>query len=60
MNGIHHTMFGTLLKEKCDRVGATCYLEFRKEVEGHTNPPMSSDEFLERILCPEKAGEEGK
>jgi len=39
MNGIHHTMFGTVLKEKCDGVGATCYLEFTKEVEGHTNPP---------------------
>lgn len=56
MNGIHHTMFGTVLKEKCDQVGATCYLEFKKEVQGHSNPPLSADEFVKKILCPEAAG----
>jgi len=57
MNGIHHTMFGNLLKEKCDQVGATCHLEFNKKVEGHTNPPFSSDEFVKKILCPGTAEE---
>jgi hypothetical protein len=56
MMGIHHWMFGKMLKEKCDEVGTTCYLLFTKEVEGHTNPPMTPDAFLEKILCPEKEG----
>jgi len=55
MMGIHHRMFGKLLKEKCDEAGTTCHLLFTKEVEGHTNPPMSPDEFLEGILCPKKS-----
>lgn len=56
MGGIHHDMFGRILKEKCDAVGTTCHLLFNKEVEGHTTPPLTPDEFLMNILCPAEAG----
>jgi acetyl esterase/lipase len=47
-HGIHHPVYGVKLKEKCDQVGAPCYLQIPKvsQPEKYANP----QEFLLAIL----------
>ncbi|MDF1816621.1 MAG: GDSL-type esterase/lipase family protein, partial [Verrucomicrobiales bacterium] len=45
-HGIHHPVYGVKMKEKCDKVGQTCYLH----IPGHSSPPLSGNEFIESIL----------
>jgi hypothetical protein len=52
-NAIHNDTFGTILKEKCDEVGTTCYLSLKKKKE--FTPPMSPAAFMNNILCPKEA-----
>ena len=44
-HGIHHGMFGMVLKEKADKVGAKVYVKF----EGRT-PEITQKEFIDSIM----------
>lgn len=48
-HGIHHGIFGLILKEKADKVGAKVYVQF----EGRT-PEVSLHKFMESILIGKK------
>ncbi len=48
-HGIHSGMFGVLLKEKADKVGAKIYLQYK----GKT-PKISHKEFMDSILIDTK------
>ena len=45
-DGIHHAAFGVMLKEKCDKAGTRCILQYA----GGKKPAISSNEFVKRIL----------
>jgi len=51
-DGIHHERFGTMVKEKCDKIGLKCHLI----IHGHEKygSGISADEYMERIFFPEK------
>ena len=44
-HGIHHGMFGMVLKEKADKVGAKVYVQFKGR-----KPKVSHKEFMDSIL----------
>ena len=45
-DGIHHSMFGQMLKDKCDELGIECTLE----IAGGKKPKFTSSEFVKRIF----------
>ncbi|EDM28064.1 probable lipase/esterase [Lentisphaera araneosa HTCC2155] len=44
-HGIHHGMFGIILKEKADKVGAKVYVQFKNRT-----PEVSQKDFMDSIL----------
>ena len=45
-DGIHHPMFGKLLKDKCDEVGVTCHFEYA----GGDKPKVSPADFMNKLF----------
>jgi len=48
-HGIHHAMFGVILKEKADQVGAKVYLRY-----GDNQPEVERGEFIHMLLIEDK------